>query len=128
MLPSEDQILLGDNLEVLRGFDDGCFQLVYADPPFNTGRRRRRLTLATAASPDGDRTGFGGRRYATEVLRESSFTDTFDDYLGFLEPRLRELQRLLAPTGTLYLHLDYREAHYAKVLLDGVFGRECFLN
>jgi site-specific DNA-methyltransferase (adenine-specific) len=126
--PSEDLVLLGDNLELLPGFDDASFQLVYADPPFNTGRRQRRLTLATTADEHGDRVGFGGRRYATAALGESSYDDAFDDYLGFLEPRLRELRRVLAPTGTLYLHLDYREAHYAKVLLDDLFGRECFLN
>jgi DNA modification methylase len=126
--PHADEVLLADNLDVMPGFDDACFQLVYADPPFNTGRRRRRLTVATEACPEGDRTGFGGRRYATRVLGESSFSDRYDDYLAFLEPRLRELRRLLAPEGTLYLHLDYREAHYAKVLLDGLFGRECFLN
>ena len=126
--PTEDLVLLGDNLELLPGFDDASFQLVYADPPFNTGRRQRRLTLATAAGGKGDRVGFGGRRYATSVLGESSYADSFDDYLGFLEPRLREVRRVLAPTGTLYLHLDYREAHYAKVLLDDLFGRECFLN
>jgi site-specific DNA-methyltransferase (adenine-specific) len=126
--PSEDLVLLGDNLELLPGFDDGSFQLVYADPPFNTGRRQRRLTLATVADAEGDRVGFGGRRYATSILAESSYADSFDDYLGFLEPRLRELRRVLAPSGTLYLHLDYREAHYAKVLLDDLFGRECFLN
>ena len=80
------------------------------------------------ASEDGDRTGFGGRRYATTLLQQSSYRDSFDDYLGFLEPRLRELRRVLSPEGTLYLHLDYREAHYAKLLLDEVFGRECFLN
>ena len=125
---TEDLILLGDNLEVLAGFDDDSFQLAYADPPFNTGRRQRRLTLEVEASAAGDRTGFGGRRYATRVLGDASFADSYDDYLGFLEPRLRDLRRLLAPTGTLYLHLDYREAHYAKVLLDGLFGRECFLN
>jgi site-specific DNA-methyltransferase (adenine-specific) len=125
---TEDLILLGDNLEVLAGFDDDSFQLAYADPPFNTGRRQRRLTLEVEARPEGDRTGFGGRRYATRVRGDASFADSYDDYLGFLEPRLRELRRLLAPTGTLYLHLDYREAHYAKVLLDGLFGRECFLN
>ena len=113
---------------MLPGFADGCFQLVYADPPFNTGRRQGRVTMAVEARPDGDRMGFAGRRYATHVLRRSSFADAYDDYLGFLEPRLRELHRLLAPTGTLYLHLDYREAHYAKVLLDRLFGRECFLN
>ena len=128
MALTEDLILLGDNLEVLAGFDDDSFQLAYADPPFNTGRRQRRLTVEVEATADGDRTGFGGRRYATRVLGQSSFSDSYDDYLGFLEPRLRELRRLLDPTGTLYLHLDYREAHYAKVLLDGLFGRECFLN
>jgi site-specific DNA-methyltransferase (adenine-specific) len=126
--PREDLVLLGDNLELLRGFDDGVFQLVYADPPFNTGRAQRRRTVSATADPEGDRVGFGGRRYATSVLGESSFEDSYDDYLGFLEPRLREVRRVLAPTGTLYLHLDYREAHYAKVLLDGLFGRECFLN
>jgi site-specific DNA-methyltransferase (adenine-specific) len=125
---TEDLILLGDNLEVLAGFDDDSFQLAYADPPFNTGRRQRRLTLEVEARPEGDRTGFGGRRYATRVRGDASFADSYDDYLGFLEPRLRELRRLLAPTGTLYLHLDYRESHYAKVLLDRLFGRECFLN
>jgi site-specific DNA-methyltransferase (adenine-specific) len=127
-LPTEDAILLGDNLEVLPRFADGSFQLVYADPPFNTGRMQRRSTLETVAAPDGDRTGFGGRRYRTRVLSESSYRDSFDDYLGFLEPRLSEIRRVLADTGTLYLHLDYRESHYVKVLLDELFGRECFLN
>ena len=78
---------------------------------------------------DGDRTGFGGRRYRTRLLaRVRRYRDAFDDYLGFLEPRLREARRLLAADGTLYLHLDYREAHYCKLLLDELFGRECFLN
>ena len=126
--PGEDLVLLGDNLALLPDFDDGLFQLVYADPPFNTGQVQRRRTVSTTADPDGDRVGFGGRRYSTRVIGESSYADSFDDYLGFLEPRLRELRRVLAPAGTLYLHLDYREAHYAKVLLDEIFGRECFLN
>jgi site-specific DNA-methyltransferase (adenine-specific) len=126
--PTADAILLGDCLELMPRFADGSFQLVYADPPFNTGRTQRRTTLATTAAADGDRNGFGGRRYRSRVLAESAYGDSYDDYLGFLEPRLRELHRLLAATGTLYLHLDYREAHYAKVLLDRIFGRECFLN
>jgi site-specific DNA-methyltransferase (adenine-specific) len=125
-----NRVLLGDNLPLLRELGDGCVQMVYGDPPFNTGRTQVRRTLATAAAADGDgdRTGFGGRRYATTLLAESSYADAFEDYLGFLEPRLRELRRVLAPEGTLYLHLDYREAHYVKLLLDEVFGRECFLN
>jgi DNA modification methylase len=126
--PSQDLVLLGENLELMRELDDGLFQLAYLDPPFNTGRKQRRRTLATVADAAGDRTGFQGRRYATEVLGESSYEDEFDDYLAFLDPRLREVRRLLAESGTLYLHIDYREAHYVKILLDGLFGRECFLN
>jgi site-specific DNA-methyltransferase (adenine-specific) len=123
-----DQILLGDNLELLTRFGDGEFQLIYIDPPFNTGKSQVRNTLATVADADGGRVGFGGRRYRSELLESSSYRDEFDDYLGFLEPRLREARRLLAESGTLYVHLDYREAHYVKLLLDEIFGRECFLN
>jgi site-specific DNA-methyltransferase (adenine-specific) len=126
--PTEDLILLGDNLELLPGFADESFQLVYIDPPFNTGGRQRRRTLETIPAPDGDRVGFKGRRYATRLLAESSYRDSYDDYLAFLEPRLREARRLLTPSGTLYFHIDYREAHYCKLLLDELFGRECFLN
>jgi site-specific DNA-methyltransferase (adenine-specific) len=126
--PTADLILLGDNLELLPDFADESFQLVYIDPPFNTGGRQRRRTLETVASRNGDRVGFQGRRYATRLLTESSYRDSFDDYLAFLEPRLREARRLLMASGTLYFHIDYREAHYCKLLLDELFGRECFLN
>jgi site-specific DNA-methyltransferase (adenine-specific) len=126
--PTENLILLGDNLELLPSFADESFQLVYIDPPFNTGGRQRRRTLETVPSRNGDRVGFQGRRYATRLLAESSYRDSFDDYLAFLEPRLREARRLLTATGTLYFHIDYREAHYCKLLLDELFGRECFLN
>ncbi len=123
-----NRVLLGDNLPLLADVPDASVAMAYADPPFNTGRRQVRRTLETMRRPDGDRTGFGGRRYATRLLAESSYADAFDDYLGFLEPRLRELRRVLSPEGTLYLHLDYREAHAAKLLLDEVFGRASFLN
>ena len=125
---SGDRIILGDNMDVLPRLPDACFRLVCTDPPFNTGRAQRRTRLATVADPDGDRTGFGGRRYRTERLGEAAFDDVHEDYLGFLEPRLREAHRLLAADGTLYVHLDYREAHYVKVLLDRIFGRDCFVN
>jgi site-specific DNA-methyltransferase (adenine-specific) len=121
-------ILHGDNLEHMAAFADGSFRMVYADPPFNTGRPQLRRTLRTAADDAGDRRGFGGRRYRTTVVGRAAYADDHDDYLGFLEPRLREIHRLLDDQGTLYLHLDYREAHYAKVLLDGIFGRDRFLN
>ena len=123
-----DLILHGDNLALMADFADGAFRMVYADPPFNTGRSQTRTTVRVTPDAAGDRTGFGGRRYRTELLERSSYRDSFDDYLGFLEPRLREIHRLLDAEGTLYLHLDQREAHYVKLLLDEIFGRECFLN
>ena len=93
--PARDEVVLGDSLEVLPRFADGSFQLVYIDPPFNTGSTRTRRTLEAVGDERGDRTGFGGRRYRTRLLAESSYRDEFDDYLGFLEPRLREARRLL---------------------------------
>ncbi|MCY4391258.1 MAG: site-specific DNA-methyltransferase [Chloroflexi bacterium] len=119
-----------DGVEVARGLADEAVDLVYLDPPFNTGKRQELNQIRTrrVAEGGGDRTGFGGRRYETVRLGSRSFDDVFDDYLGFLEPFLVESRRLLKPSGSLYLHLDYREAHYAKVLLDQVFGRECFVN
>jgi site-specific DNA-methyltransferase (adenine-specific) len=124
----QDEIILADNMDVLPGLPNACFQLIYIDPPFNTGKAQTRRTLETLAAEEGDRTGFAGRRYATRLLAESSYRDAFDDYLGFLEPRLCETRRLLTRSGTLYFHIDYREAHYCKLLLDELFGRECFLN
>jgi site-specific DNA-methyltransferase (adenine-specific) len=126
--PDHDQILFGENLDLLSDFADGAFQLIYIDPPFNTGKEQTRKTLQTIPDEDGDRTGFNGRRYKTRLLEESSYRDQFDDYLGFLAPRLVQAHRLLAETGTLYFHIDCREAHYCKLLLDEIFGREAFLN
>jgi site-specific DNA-methyltransferase (adenine-specific) len=126
--PVADEILLGDNLPLLRELEDETFQLIYIDPPFNTGRTQKRVTLETVPDEHGDRVGFGGRTYKSRLLAESSYLDSFDDYLRFLEPRLEEARRLLTSSGTLYFHVDYREAHYCKLLLDELFGRECFLN
>ncbi len=126
-----NRVYFGDNLRVLTGLPDGSVDLIYVDPPFNTGTVQARTRLRTRRVSDGeagDRTGFGGRRYRTEVLGASRFADAFDDYPAFIEPRLVEAYRVLAPTGTLYFHIDYREAHYCKVLLDGIFGRASFLN
>jgi site-specific DNA-methyltransferase (adenine-specific) len=123
------RIVLGDNLAVLAGLPDGCIDFVYVDPPFNTGRRQTLRRLRTIRDDgEGDRTGFGGRRYRTIELGSQSYLDVHDDYLDFLEPRLVEIRRVLKPEGSLYLHLDPREVHYAKVLCDAIFGRDCFLN
>jgi site-specific DNA-methyltransferase (adenine-specific) len=125
---AHDTIHHADNLDVLPGLPDEAFQLVYIDPPFNTGETQSRRTLAITPDDDGDRVGFKGRRYRTRLLGESRYSDAFEDYLAFLEPRLVEARRLLHASGTLYFHIDYREAHYCKLLLDELFGREQFLN
>src|SRR5258708_3689540 len=128
-MPAPGRIVLADNLQVLASLADASVDLIYVDPPFNTGRRQTLERVRTVRDEtDGDRTGFQGRRYRTLRLGTSSYLDVFDDYLTFLEPRLAEFRRVLNTTGTLYVHLDYREVHYCKVLLDAIFGRACFLN
>jgi site-specific DNA-methyltransferase (adenine-specific) len=122
-------IVHGQDLDVLRALPDGSVDLVYVDPPFNTGRPRQGLRLRTVQDGGaGDRTGFAGRRYSTTRDARESYDDAFDDYLGWLRPRLTETRRVLAAHGTLYFHIDPRESHYCKVLLDEIFGRDCFLN
>ena len=121
-------IYAADNLSVLRQLPTESIDLIYIDPPFNTGKRQQRTQVRTERATDGDRVGFGGERYRTIELGTRSYVDWFDDYLAFLEPRLVEAYRVLAAHGTLYFHIDYREAHYCKLLLDLLFGRECFLN
>lgn len=121
-------VVLGDNLTVLRSLPDGSANLIYIDPPFNTGKRQKRSRLRTVRSDQGDRTGFNGVRYATTLLGTQAFDDAFEDYLEFLEPRLREAHRVLAADGSFYFHVDYREVHYCKILLDEIFGRHNFLN
>jgi site-specific DNA-methyltransferase (adenine-specific) len=121
-------IYLGDNLAVTKGFPDGSFDLIYVDPPFNTGKTQSRTRIQTVRDDNGDRCGFKGQRYKTVKVGSKAFADDFDDFLSFLEPRLREAHRLLKPHGSFFLHLDYREVHYAKVLLDSVFGRASFMS
>jgi site-specific DNA-methyltransferase (adenine-specific) len=123
-----DLVLEGDNLDVIRQLPDAVFPMIYLDPPFNTGRAQRRTTTRSTLSDTGSRVGFHGKTYETVRTAITSYDDVFADYWSFLEPRLEEAYRLLRPDGTFYLHLDYREVHYAKVLLDALFGRECFLN
>ena len=131
-----NRIVHGDNLEALRRMATGSVALIYIDPPFNTGRRQTRLRMKTVQDDTGDRVGFGGRRYRTELVERAErpvdeiagYADQFDDFLGFLRPRLVEAHRLLAPTGSLFFHIDYREVHYCKVMLDQIFGRENFQN
>lgn len=122
------QIFFSDNLEVLKMLPSASVDLIYIDPPFNTGKVQQRTQLRTVRAVDGERVGFQGNRYRTIALGTKRFSDVFDDYLGFLEPRLLEARRVLAPHGAFYFHIDYREVHYCKVLLDSIFGRDSFIN
>ena len=122
------KICFGDNLSFLKSLPDQSIHLTYIDPPFNTGRDQSRTRIRTVSSENGDRVGFQGKRYETQVIGRSGYGDQFDDYLAFLEPRLREAYRVLTPQGSLYFHIDFREVHYCKILLDEIFGRESFIN
>ena len=124
-----NQIHFGDNLEILKGMPSESVDLIYIDPPFNTKKTQKRTTIKTVKDEKGDRKGFKGNTYRTEELGTKSYQDIFDSYIdGFLRPRLVEAYRLLKSHGSLYFHIDYREVHYCKILLDDIFGRDCFLN
>jgi site-specific DNA-methyltransferase (adenine-specific) len=124
----KNTIVFGDNLETLKTLPDGSVDLIYIDPPFNTGKQQARTQILVEKDAQGDRVGFGGNRYQTTVVGERAYRDNFGDYLGFLEPRLREAYRVLSPMGSFYFHIDYREVHYCKILLDEIFGRDAFIN
>ncbi len=121
-------VFAGDNLPIISALPDAAFRLIYVDPPFNTGRTQSRQVITTKRSSEGTRTGFKGHSYDTIKGILYSYDDSFADYWEFLGRRLEQAWRLLDDRGTLYVHLDFREAHYAKVVLDSLFGRECFLN
>jgi site-specific DNA-methyltransferase (adenine-specific) len=125
-----NRILLGDNLGLLQTLPDASADLIYIDPPFNTGTTQARPRLKTIRDEAGDRTGFGGRRYRTERQSAAApaYADRFDDFLAFLKPRLEQAHRIVAPHGSLFFHIDPREVHYCKVLLDTIFTRACFQN
>ncbi len=121
-------IYFGDNLPILQSLSNESIDLIYIDPPFNTGKSQQRTQIKTTRAADGDRVGFLGQRYQTTKIDTKGYTDIFDDFLAFLEPRLVEAYRVLTAQGTIYFHIDYREVHYCKILLDQIFGRESFLN
>jgi len=122
-------VIHADNLDVLRSLPDGCVDLVYIDPPFGTGQVQR-LKSIRLGHGHGVRGGFGGRTYSYEIVSQLSYADDMplDEYLEFMAARLAEIHRVLRQTGSLYLHLDYRSAHYARLMLDEIFGVERFLN
>jgi site-specific DNA-methyltransferase (adenine-specific) len=123
------RVVLADNLEVLRSLPAASIDLVYIDPPFGTGRLRRLDSIRTGLGAQ-RRRGFGGRDYRFQVVSHQSYPDNLqrDLYMEFLHQRLVEVHRVLQPHGSLYLHLDFRASHYARLLLDEIFGAEHFLN
>jgi len=110
--PPHGRLLQGDALEVTRALDPDSVDLVYLDPPFFTGRR-----LVGAKR--------GGRKAAAFA---DQWHGDLDAYLAWLELRCAALREVLAPTGSIYVHLDWHAVHYAKVMLDRVFGQDAFLN
>ncbi|MEL7625334.1 MAG: DNA methyltransferase [Anaerolineaceae bacterium] len=123
-------VYFGDNLKLLESLPDEYADMIYIDPPFNTGKVQARKLLRTVRAEDGegDRVGFGGNTYQTEILGQGDYNDIFTDFEAFLLPRLMQAYRVLKPDGSFYFHIDYREAHYCKVALDKIFGRENFIN
>ena len=123
------KIIFGDNLPILTEWDSENIDLIYIDPPFNTGKRQDRKRIKTIRDEKhGDRTGFKGQRYRTLDLGTSGYDDDFDNFIDFISPRLVEAYRILTPTGSLFFHIDYREVHYCKIQLDKIFGRKSFMN
>jgi site-specific DNA-methyltransferase (adenine-specific) len=124
-----NNVIFGDNLDVLSGLPNSFARLVYIDPPFNTGKVQRRQRIrAYGGITNAERKGFGGRRYAVERIDSPDYNDSFDDFLTFLMPRIEASLRCLTPDGSFFLHLDYREVHYAKVAIDELLGRDRFMN
>ena len=123
-----NKVYLANNLEFLRSVEDESIPLIYIDPPFNTKKTQKRVRIQTVRDEEGDRVGFQGERYKTIKVGESGYNDKFDDYYSFLRPRFEEAYRILSKTGSFFLHVDYREVHYLKVMLDEIFGRKCFMN
>ncbi len=122
------EIYKGNNLDIMSNLSQS-FRLIYMDPPFNTGRDQTRKTLITKLSADGDRKGFKGKMYTSEVKSDISYSDTFDNLSEFLYPRIEIAYKKLTPDGSMAVHLDYREVHDVKIfVMDKIFGRECFMN
>jgi site-specific DNA-methyltransferase (adenine-specific) len=123
------RIVLGECASVLPTLPRAFARLVYVDPPFNTGKTQKRDRMRVSATEGpGDRGGFGGRRYDVERVESGSFVDSFEDFEGFLLPRVEAALGCLTADGSLFVHLDQHEVHYVKVALDRLLGRRSFKN
>jgi site-specific DNA-methyltransferase (adenine-specific) len=122
-------VLLADNLDALRAVPAGVVDLAYIDPPFATGGTQALASIRTGAG-DAIRRGYRGQAHRYEVVRSMRWADDLplDVHLEALHARVVELHRVLAPEGTLHVHVDWRTVHHVRLLLDEVFGPERFLN
>lgn len=112
---SDLKVYFGDNIDLLRQISSNSIDMIYIDPPFNTGVKQIRNRFHTK----------NGVRISENTY---GYKDNFDDFIGFLNPRLEEAYRILKNNGSLFFHLDYREIHYCKIMLDKIFGRASFIN
>lgn len=117
-----------DNLNVLKQMPSESVDMIYIDPPYNTGKIQQRTQIKTILDEQGDRIGFKNQRYKTIKIGTKGYNDKFDDFLGFLNPRMEEAYRILKKNGSLFFHLDYREIHYCKIMLDNIFDKKSFIN
>lgn len=122
------KVINGDNLSVLKTMESESVNLIYIDPPFNTGKKQTRTSISIVKDENGERTGFCGNKYSSVINSTTGYEDKFEDFIGFLRPRINEAYRILSKNGSLFFHIDYREVHYCKVMLDEIFGRDSFIN
>ena len=104
-------IYCGDNLDQLRKLPDGCVDLIYIDPPFNSNRNYEVFWGETK-----EKRSFEDRHESTKA------------YIDYMRPRCIELHRVLKKTGSFYYHCDWHASHYVKVMLDQIFGENQFQN
>ncbi len=123
-------VVTGTAQETLNNLDERVLDLIYIDPPFNTGITQTKTTTKSRQTLEEDGVaGFGGKKYLRETVDAVGYSDSHEDFIeSFLKPVIDLSYSRLKDHGALYLHLDYREVHYAKVLLDSIFGRDNFLN
>ena len=129
MQPADNSITCADCASVLPTLPDESARLIYIDPPFNTGKTQTLNRIKVVPDPvNGDRVGFGGRAYRSIPNGSKGYDDAFDEYIEFLAPLLVEARRILTADGSLFFHIDQRESHYCRLLLDSIFGIESFMN
>lgn len=128
--PKSNTIYRGDNLEIMRALPDGFVDLCYIDPPFFTQRDYKNIWGDKESVLDWESSKLDGFFDTKDFFEKHVHNGEkgLAAYLVWLRLRLIEIHRILKPTGSLYLHLDYHAVHYVKIMLDEIFGYENFKN